>query len=273
MSSDLGFFANPVSFSGKNAIVTGGSRGIGRAIALELARKGCNLLINYNSNRDAAIEVQRLIHQMGRRSEIIQADVGKISDHEKLVQYTVETLGSVDILINNAGITRVSDILAEKVVDYDIVMNTNLRCPHFLTQRVANYMIDHSIRGAIVFTLSISSQVASDNRAAYCISKSGLEMSMRTFAGRLAEEGIKVNGVDAGVTDTDLARVRVPDYVEAADKGYIFMYRPGQPEDVAQATIAALTLYDTGVLIPCSGGIRTPLLNLRSMTELSGNQS
>ena len=175
-------------------------------------------------------------------------------------------------MINNAGITRVSDILAEKVVDYDIVMNTNLRGPDFLTQRVANYMIDHSIRGAIVFTLSISSQVASDNRAAYCISKSGLEMSMRTFAGRLAEEGIKVNGVDAGVTDTDLARVRVPDYVEAADKGYIFMYRPGQPEDVAQATIAALTLYDTGVLIPCSGGIRTPLLNLRSMTELSGNQ-
>ena len=113
------------------------------------------LLINYNSNRDAAIEVQRLIHQMGRRSEIIQADVGKISDHEKLVQYTVETLGSVDILINNAGITRVSDILAEKVIDYDIVMNTNLRGPHFLTQRVANYMIDHSIRGAIVFTLSI----------------------------------------------------------------------------------------------------------------------
>merc|ERR1712138_288433 len=106
-------------------------------------------------------------------------------------------------------------------------MNTNLRGPHFLTQRVANYMIDHSVRGAIVFTLSISSQVASDNRAAYCISKSGLEMSMRTFAGRLAEEGIKVNGVDAGVTDTDLARVRVPDCVEAADKGYIFMYRPG----------------------------------------------
>ena len=125
------------------------------------------MLINYNSNRDAAIEVQRLIHQMGRRSEIIQADVGKISDHEKLVQYTVKTLGSVDILINNAGITRVSDILAEKVADYDIVMNTNLRGPHFLTQRVANYMIDHSIRGGIVLTLAISSQEGSHNRAAY----------------------------------------------------------------------------------------------------------
>ncbi len=271
MSGDLGFFDNPVSFTEKNAIVTGGSRGIGRAIALELAQRGCHLLINYNSNQEAAIEVQQRIQEMGRRAEIIQADIGNLSDHEKLVQFATNTLGSIDILINNAGITRVSDILAEKIEDYDTVMNTNLRGPHFLTQRVSKYMIHHGIKGAIIFTLSISSRVGSDNRAAYCISKSGLEMSMRTFAGRLAEEGIKVNGVEAGVTDTDLARVRVPDYAEAADKGYILMYRPGQPEDVAQATISALTLYDTGVLIPCSGGIRTPLLNLRSMTELTTN--
>ena len=272
MESDSGFFAKNISFDGKNAVVTGASRGIGRSIALELAQQGCNLLINYNSNREAATEVQQQIQAMGRQAEIVQADVGNLADHQKLIQAATERLGSIDILINNAGITRVSDILEETTEDYDAVMDTNLKGPHFLTQKVANYMVQQKIRGAIIFTLSISSQAGSDNRAAYCVSKAGLEMSMRTFAGRLAEEGIKVNGIEAGVTDTDLARVRIPDYVEAAEKGYIMMYRPGEPEDVARATIAALTLYDTGVMIPCAGGIRTPLLNLRSMTTLTTNQ-
>ena len=98
-------------------------------------------------------------------------------------------------------------------------------------------------------------------------------MSMRAYAGRLAPHGIKVNGIAAGVIDTDLSRVRIPDYEEAAEKGYIFMVRPGTPEDVAHATIAAMRLYDTGVVLPASGGVMTPLLNLRSMSELNMNKS
>ena len=120
--------------------------------------------------------------------------------------------------------------------------------------------------------LSISDTVASDNRTAYCISKAGLEMSMRAYAGRLAAHGIKVNGIAAGVIDTDLSRVRIPDYEEAAEKGYIFMVRAGAPEDVAHATISAMKLYDTGVVIPAAGGVMTPLLNLRSMIELDMNK-
>ena len=86
MESDSGFFAKNISFDGKNAVVTGASRGIGRSIALELAQQGCNLLINYNSNREAATEVQQQIQAMGRQAEIVQADVGNLADHQKLIQ-------------------------------------------------------------------------------------------------------------------------------------------------------------------------------------------
>ncbi len=272
-NTDLGFFATDISFEDSAAIVTGSSRGIGRAIAIELARQGADVLINYNQNKDAAEEVQSEIEGLGRKGIIIQTDISDIDAHEKLLQSAHTAFGKVNILINNAGITRIADILEETPEQFDLLLNTNLKAPHFLTQRVANYMVENEIRGCIIYTLSISDSMASDNRTAYCISKAGLEMSMRSYAGRLAPHGIKVNGIAAGVIDTDLSRVRIPDYEEAAEKGYIFMVRPGTPEDVAHATIAAMRLYDTGVVLPASGGVMTPLLNLRSMSELDMNKS
>lgn len=271
--TDLGFFAADVSLEDTAAIVTGASRGIGRAIAIELARQGANVLINYNQNRDAAEAVKHKVESLGRKAVIIQADISDLDAHKRLLDTALNNFGKIDILINNAGITRIADILEETPEQFDLLVNTNLKAPHFLTQRVANYMVDNEIRGCIIYTLSISDTMASDNRTAYCISKAGLEMSMRAYAGRLATHGIKVNGIAAGVIDTDLSRVRIPDYEEAAEKGYIFMVRPGTPEDVAHATIAAMKLYDTGVVIPASGGVMTPLLNLRSMSELEMNKN
>ncbi len=271
--TDLGFFETDVSFEDSAAIVTGASRGIGRAIAIELARQGADVLINYNQNRDAAQTVQREVEALGRKAVIVQADISDLDGHAKLLDTACNAFGKVNILINNAGITRIADILEETPEQFDLLVNTNLKAPHFLTQQVANYMVDNAIRGCIIYTLSISDTMASDNRTAYCISKAGLEMSMRAYAGRLASHGIKVNGIAAGVIDTDLSRVRIPDYEEAAEKGYIFMVRPGTPEDVAQATIAAMRLYDTGVVLPASGGVMTPLLNLRSMAALKMNSN
>ena len=271
--TDLGFFATDASFEDSAAIVTGSSRGIGRAIAIELARQGADILINYNQNRDAADAVKEVVESLGRNAVIIQADISDLDAHAIMLETAHNAFGKVNILINNAGITRIADILEESPEQFDLLMNTNLKAPHFLTQRVANYMVENEIRGCIIYTLSISDTMASDNRTAYCISKAGLEMSMRAYAGRLAMHGIKVNGIAAGVIDTDLSRVRIPDYEEASEKGYIFMVRPGNPEDVAHATIAAMRLYDTGVVIPASGGVMTPLLNLRSMAELEMNKS
>lgn len=271
--TDLGFFATDASLENSAAIVTGSSRGIGRAIAIELARQGANVLINYNQNRDAAETVKQEVESFGRKAALIQADISDLEAHQRMLETAHNTFGKVNILINNAGITRIADILEETPEQFDLLVNTNLKAPHFLTQRVANYMVENEIRGCIIYTLSISDTMASDNRTAYCISKAGLEMSMRAYAGRLAMHGIKVNGIAAGVINTDLSRVRIPDYEEAAEKGYIFMVRPGTPEDVAQATLAAMKLYDTGVVIPASGGVMTPLLNLRSMAELEMNKS
>ncbi|MCZ6676788.1 MAG: SDR family NAD(P)-dependent oxidoreductase [Candidatus Poribacteria bacterium] len=272
-NQELGFFATDVSLEGKSAIVTGSSRGIGRAIAIELARQGTDVLVNYNRNREAAEEVQSEIESLGRKAAILQADVSDLAQHQRLLDAALDAFGQVDILVNNAGITRIADILQESEADFDTIINTNLKAPHFLTQRVANYMIRAGVRGCIIYTLSVSDTLASDNRAAYCISKAGLEMDMTVYAGRLAEEGIKVNGIEVGVTDTDLAHVRIPDYEEAAKKGYIFMFRPGQPQDIANAAIAAIKIYDTGRLIPAAGGTMTRLLNLRVMTELESNRS
>ncbi|MYE89437.1 SDR family NAD(P)-dependent oxidoreductase [Candidatus Poribacteria bacterium] len=273
LEQDLGFFATDISLEGKSAIVTGSSRGIGRAIAIELARQGTDVLVNYNNNREAAEEVKKTIEKLGQKAVIVQADVSDLAQHQELLDTAVDAFGRVDILVNNAGITRIADILEESEEDFDILIKTNLKAPHFLTQRVANYMIAEGIRGCIVYTLSISDSLASDNRAAYCISKAGLEMDMKVYAGRLAEEGIKVNGIEAGVIDTDLSRIRIPDYEEASKKGYVFMVRPGQPEDIAYAAIAAMKIYDTGRLIPAAGGTMTHLLNLRMMTELESNRS
>ncbi len=271
--TDLGFFATDVSLENSNAIVTGSSRGIGRAIAIELARQGADVLINYNQNQEAAEEVKEVVESFGRKAALIQADISDLDAHQRMLETAHNAFGKVNILINNAGITRIADILEETPEQFDLLVNTNLKAPHFLTQRVANYMVENEIRGCIIYTLSISDTMASDNRTAYCISKAGLEMSMRAYAGRLAMHGIKVNGIAAGVINTDLSRVRIPDYEEASEKGYIFMVRPGTPEDVAHATIAAMKLYDTGVVIPASGGVMTPLLNLRSMAELEMNKS
>ena len=272
-STDPGFFATDVSLENSAAIVTGSSRGIGRAIAIELARQGADVLINYNQNWDAAESVKQEVEAFGRKAAIIQADISDLDAHQRMLEAAHNAFGKINILINNAGITRIADVLEETPEQFDLLVNTNLKAPHFLTQRVANYMVENEIRGCIIYTLSISDTMASDNRTAYCISKAGVEMSMRAYAGRLAMHGIKVNGIAAGVIDTDLSRVRIPDYEEAAEKGYIFMVRPGTPEDVAHATIAAMRLYDTGVVIPASGGVMTPLLNLRSMTELEMNKS
>jgi NAD(P)-dependent dehydrogenase (short-subunit alcohol dehydrogenase family) len=271
-SEDLGFFATDVSLAGKCAIVTGSSRGIGRAIALELAREGCDVLVNYLRDRAAAEAVAGEIAGLGRRAVVVQADVGDLGQHPKLVDAALVAFGRIDLLINNAGIVRVTDVLEETVDDFDAVIDTNLKAPHFLTQRVVNYMIANRIRGCIIYTLSMNDRLASDNRPAYCISKAGLEMSMKLFAGRVAEHLIKVNGVQVGATDTDLVRVRIPEYQDAARKGYISMVRPGVPEDMARATIAAIKLYETGAQIPATGGIMTGLLNLRRMTELESNR-
>ncbi len=271
-NDDPGFFVPDVSLAGRAAIVTGASRGIGRAIATELARQGCDVVVNFHSNRAAAEQVRADIEAAGRRAVLVQADVGDLGQHQRLIDAAEQAFGRLDILVNNAAQVTVTDVLAETPDGFDSVLGTNLRAPHFLTQRFANHLIAHDRPGSIVYMLSINATLASDNRPSYCVSKAALAMSMRLFAGRLAEHGIKVNGVEVAITDTDFVRIRIPDYVDAARKGYILMPRPATPRDMAVAALAAIRLFDTGAVIPASGGIMMPRLNLRQMTELDSRK-
>lgn len=272
-SDDEGFFVPDVSLKGRAAIVTGSSRGIGRATAIELARQGCDVVVNFNRSRGPADEVKAEIEELSRKAVLVQCDVSDFGQHQKLIDAAQDAFGRLDILVNNAAAVAVADVLDETTESFDAIHRTNLRGPHFLTQRVTNHMMARGTPGCIIYMLSINSTLASDNRASYCISKAGLVMSMRLFAGRLAEHGIKVNGVEVAVTDTDFVRIRIPAYVDAARKGYILMPRPGTPRDMAIAALAAIKLFDTGAIIPASGGIMTPLLNLRRMTELDSRKS
>lgn len=246
------------------ALVTGASRGIGRGIALELAREGYDLIVNYVSRPDAAEAAQREIAALGQRAEICRASIASAADRNALVDFALKRFGRLDLLVNNAGIPvrERSDLLQRTEESYDEVMDTNLKGPFFLTQRVANEMIrlleeKRIPAGRIVFITSISAYTASTNRPEYCLSKAGLSMAVALYADRLAEYGIPVYEVRPGIIATDMTGPVKAKYDKLIDEGLLPQRRWGQPEDVgkAVAAIARGSLdYSTGQVIEVGGG-------------------
>ncbi len=248
------------------ALVTGGSRGIGRAISLELARSGYAVLINFNTNLDEAERTRSAVESEGGQAEVCQADVSAPSHRDLLVNFTMETYGRIDLLVNNAGIgpPARTDILDTDIDDYHQVLATNLTGPYFLTQRVAKAMI-HLLETqrlpspAIVNVSSIRAYTAAWNYGEYCISKAGLSMVTKLFARRLAEYGIKVYEIRPGVIETDMtAKPETRAYYnQLIGHGMAPIDRWGTPEDVARAVgmIARGDLpFSTGEVINVDGG-------------------
>jgi 3-oxoacyl-[acyl-carrier protein] reductase len=246
------------------ALVTGASRGIGRGIALELARAGYDVMVNYAGNREAALETKALVGKAGCRAEVCRADVANQEDARRLVAATMEAFGRIDLLVNNAGIApRIrADLLEATAESYDEVLATNLRGPYFLTQMVANRMIERiragaPERGRIVNVSSISSFTSSPSRGEYCVSKSGLSMMTKLFADRLAEFGITVNEVQPGIIETDMTGPVHEKYDRLIADGLTPIRRWGKPEDVGRAVAAIASGYldfTTGAAIPVDGG-------------------
>jgi NAD(P)-dependent dehydrogenase (short-subunit alcohol dehydrogenase family) len=246
------------------ALVTGSSRGIGRGIALELAREGYDVLVNYVSRPEAAREVQAQIAALGRRAEIFAASVADPAAREGMVDFALQSFGRVDLLVNNAGIAprERRDILEATESSYDEVMNTNLKGPYFLTQRVANEMIRLLRAGVvpsarIVFVTSISAYTASTNRGEYCLSKAGLSMAVALFADRLAEFNIPVFEVRPGIIATDMTGPVKEKYDRLIAEGLYPQRRWGYPEDVGKAVAAIARGYldfSTGQVIEVAGG-------------------
>ena len=236
------------------AVVTGGSRGIGRAVALELA-KTHNVVATYRERRDAA---ERLQAECG--AEITACDVTSAADREALVEFVRQRFGRLDLLVNNAGMApRVrADILDATPESFDEVIATNTKGPHFLTQSVARWMLEQG-SGRIVFQTSISAYAASINRGDYCMSKAALSMSAALWAQRLAPAGVLVFEVRPGIIRTDMTANVQTVYEERIRGGLVAQGRMGEPEDVARVVRAiadGLLDYSAGTVIDCDGGFR-----------------
>ena len=235
-----------------NAIVTGASRGIGRAVATELARTH-NVIGTYRGRRDAA---ESLRDATG--CEIFQCDVASPDDRAALLQFARERFESLDLLVNNAGMAprERRDLLEASEDSFDELIATNLKGPHFLTQQVARWMETQG-RGRIVFVTSISSYTASVNRGEYCISKAGLSMSVALYAQRLAACGIGVFEIRPGIIRTDMIAKVEQVYEEKIAAGLVPQRRMGEGSDIAKAVRAiadGLLDYCAGQVLDVDGG-------------------
>jgi NAD(P)-dependent dehydrogenase (short-subunit alcohol dehydrogenase family) len=247
------------------ALVTGGSRGIGRGICIELARHGYAVAINYTANEEAARETQRRLGSQFA-SLLCRADVGSAADRERMVEEVLAHWGRIDVLVNNAGITSLGrrDILEATEESWDRVFAVNLKGPYFLTQRVVREMVRLRAADAaappgqaIVNISSLSAYSISTNRGDYCISKAGLTMLTQLFALRLAEHGVRVYEVRPGVIDTDMTAGAHEWYTELIAEGLTPIRRWGTPEDVGKAVAALVTgaiPFSTGDVLNVDGG-------------------
>lgn len=253
------------------ALITGASRGIGRGIAIQLARFGFDLVLNYRSNEEAAQATAANCVAAAKdkaltiRAEICRGDVSSAKDRAQLLEFTDHTFGRLDLLVNNAGMAprQRLDILEATESSFDELMNVNLKGPFFLTQAVASYFLKlrgnlgQDYRPKIITISSVSAYTASINRGDYCISKAGLSMVTALFAARLAADGINVYEIRPGIIATDMTSGVKEKYDALIANGLTPMPRWGEPEDVAK-TVAAIAQdllpFSTGEVINVDGG-------------------
>jgi 3-oxoacyl-[acyl-carrier protein] reductase len=251
----------------KTALVTGGSRGIGRGIALELIRAGYAVAINYAGNIEAATEALALVQASGGEGLIVQGDVAVPSDRMRLVTETVARFGRLDLLVNNAGVAPKvrADLLDAGEESFDRLFAINLKGPFFLTQLAAKQMLKQApdaegFRGRIVNVTSISAYTASINRGDYCMVKAGLAMMTKLFADRLANDGINVYEIRPGVIATDMTggvKEKYDKLILHDERGITPIRRWGQPQDVGRAVRAIAEdrfPFSTGAVFDVDGG-------------------
>ena len=242
------------------AIVTGGSRGIGRGIVVALAGAGHDVVVNYARNADAAKEVADSVAALGRRAHLVRADVSDAADRQRLVDEAYREFGRVDLLVNNAGVAPDvrADILDATEASFDRLIAINLKGPYFLTQLVARRMVEAGTAGRIVTISSISAYTASVNRGDYCVAKAGLAMMTKLYATRLAEHGITVYEIRPGIVATDMTGAVKEKYDRLIlEEGLTPIRRWGQPDDVGRAVVAIaqdLLPFSTGQVIDVDGG-------------------
>jgi 3-oxoacyl-[acyl-carrier protein] reductase len=241
---------------GKNALVTGASRGIGRAIALELGRQGVNVAVNYSGSEAKALEVADELKALGVQAFAVQCNVSKADEVQDMVKQVVDTFGSIDILVNNAGITRDNLIMRMKEEDWDAVINTNLKGV-FNTTKAATRPMMKQRQGKIINVASVVGIMGNAGQANYVAAKAGVMGLTKSSARELAARNITVNAVAPGFITTDMTS-ELPEEVKEVMLKEIPLARFGRPEDVAQvvAFLASdASAYMTGQVLRVDGGM------------------
>lgn len=238
------------------AVVTGGSRGIGRAVALELAKRGAAVVVNYNKSPESAEKVVAQITAEGGRAAVFQADVSAIEQAAALIKFSVDTFGDLHILVNNAGITKDTLIMMMSEDDWDAVVATNLKST-FNCSKVA---VKHMMRkryGRIINMASVAGQMGNAGQTNYSASKAGQIGFTKALAREVASRNITVNAIAPGFVDTEILNSVPPEMMEAAMK-FVPLGRKGQPEEIAYAVAFLASdqaAYITGQVLGVDGGM------------------
>lgn len=242
--------------SGKAALVTGGSRGIGRSIAIHLAEHGADVAINFSRSKDEAEQVKTEIEKLGGKAITVQADVTVPDDAQRMVQETVEGLDRVDILVNNAGFNRDTLLLRMSIEDWDEVMDLNLRAVFLCTKAVLRPMM-RGRWGRIINIGSVSGLAGNVGQANYAAAKSGLIGFTRAVAREMGSRNITSNLVAPGLVITELTKDVRQEVVDAV-KQRLMIQRMGKPEDIAACVVYLASNeggYMTGQVLSVDGGL------------------
>ena len=237
----------------KIAIVTGASRGIGKEVAKELAESGITVIANYNKSEEEAKKLQQELEEKNFKLEIFKADVSKREDVKKLVEYTIEKYGKIDILINNAGISEYKLFTDETDEDWDKLINTNLYSAFAMSQEVITNMV-HNKKGCIINISSIWGIVGGSLEVLYSISKAGLDGMTKALAKELGPSNIRVNSIAPGMINTKMNSKFTEREIEEI-KEEIPLERLGDPQDIAKCIKWLIDdNYTTGQVISINGG-------------------
>ncbi len=244
---------------GKSALVTGASRGIGRAIAIALAEAGADVVVNYAGSEAAAAETAKAVEALGRKAVLAKADVGQSSEAEALVKTALDTFGKLDILVNNAGITRDNLLMRMKEEEFDQVIETNLKGVYNCLKAVTRPMMKQRT-GTIINISSVVGVLGNAGQANYVAAKAGVIGLTKSAARELASRGITVNCVAPGFIETDMTD-KLTDEMKSSMLGQIPLAKLGQPEDIARVVTFLAgdgASYMTGQTIHVDGGMVMP---------------
>jgi 3-oxoacyl-[acyl-carrier protein] reductase len=242
--------------NGKTAIVTGAGRGIGKAIALKLANEGANVVINYRSSKEAAMDLVKEIESIGSKAIAVKADISKFEEAESLILKAKEVFGTIDILVNNAGITKDGLLMRMSEDDFGSVIDTNLKGVFNCIRHSVPLMMKQR-SGKIINITSVVGLMGNAGQANYSAAKAGIIGLTKSTAKEIGSRGVTVNAIAPGFIDTDMTSV-LSDKVKDTIKNGIVLKKLGKPENIADAVYflaSSMGDYITGQIISVDGGM------------------